>query len=237
VDAADIIQKLQRDTGAHLALAAMPMFSEVFQNQEQGYTPSDDVESPTFTAGSPRIGNPGVLPMRVDEPGVPLIASGSVRSGEGTPLAGAEMTIYHASNDGVYSGVWADDLPEFNLRGRLLTDENGRYEFTTITPAQYTNTPYDYVEEAAAALGRTIYRPSHIHYEITHPDLERKFRGEIYFTGDPAIPYDFVGPAIALPSLQADTVLHDDPKETAEHGFDRPFNTAVFDFVLKTKAR
>jgi catechol 1,2-dioxygenase len=233
--AADIIGRLQKDTGADLALAAMPLYSEVFQVREAGYTPSDEVASPTFVAGSPRIGNPGVLPMRPDEPGVPLVASGRVLDGDGSPLAGAEMTIYHASNDGVYSGVWADDLPEFNLRGRLLTDADGRYEYTTITPAPYTNTDFDYIRDAAAALGRTIYRPSHIHYEIAHPDLVRTFRGEVYFTGDPAIAYDFVGPEIAVADLQADTVLHDDPEELAERGFDRPFNTAAFDFVLKAK--
>jgi catechol 1,2-dioxygenase len=146
--------------------------------------------------------------------------------------------IYHASNDGVYSGIWDDGQPKYNLRGRQFTDADGRYTFTTITPVPYSNTPSqaaDAVTAAATALGRSTYRPAHIHYEIHHPDLIKPYRGEVYFAGDPVIPVDFVGSKIAAPSLQADTVLHDDPGEIAAHGFDGPYNTAVFDFVLKTR--
>jgi catechol 1,2-dioxygenase len=64
----------------------------------------------------------------------------------------------------------------------------------------YSNTPsqaVDAVTAAATALGRSTYRPAHIHYEIHHPDLIKPYRGEVYFAG--------------------------------------PYNTAVFDFVLKTR--
>ena len=121
---------------------------------------------------------------------------------------------------------------------RWLTDAEGRYAFTTITPVPYSNTPSqaaDAVAAAAAALGRSLYRPAHIHYEIHHAELLKPYTGEVYFAGDPVIPVDFVGPKIAAPSLQADTVLHEDPETIAAHGFEGPFNTAVFDFVLKTR--
>jgi catechol 1,2-dioxygenase len=101
----------------------------------------------------------------------------------------------------------------------------------------YSNTPsqsLDAITDAAAALGRSMYRPAHIHYEIHHSDLLTPYRGEVYFAGDPVIPVDFVGPKIAAPSLQATTARHEDPQDIAAHGFDGPFNTAVFDFVLKT---
>jgi catechol 1,2-dioxygenase len=84
-------------------------------------------------------------------------------------------------------------------------------------------------------VGRSLYRPAHIHYEIHHPNLPSPYRGEVYFAGDPVIPIDFVGPKIAAPSLQATTIRHDDPQDIAAHGFNGPFNTAVFDFVLKTR--
>lgn len=233
-----LLQRLHDATGVPLSLCAMPLFSEVFQGGGNGYTPSEDVDSPTYIPGSPMIGNPGTLPMRQDEPGSPLIASGRVLDGHGRPLAGAELTIYHASNDGIYSGIWDDAQPKDNLRARQITDAEGRYAFTTITPVPYSNTPsqaVDAVAQAAAALGRSLYRPAHIHYEIHHPDLLKPYRGEVYFAGDPVIPLDFVGSKIAAPSLQADTVLHDDPDDIAAHGFTQPFNTAVFDFVLKTR--
>lgn len=236
--AATVLEQLHDATGTPLSLCAMPLFSEVFQGGGDGYTISEDVQSPTVIPGSPLIENPGTLPMRPNEPGTALIASGRVLDGHGKPLAGAELVIYHASNDGIYSGIWDDGQPKYNLRARQRTDAEGRYRFTTITPVPYSNTPSQSVEivsAAAAALGRSLYRPAHIHYEVHHPDLITPYTGEVYFAGDPVIPVDFVGPKIAAPSLQGETVLHTDPAEIAAHGFTGPFNTAVFDFVLKTR--
>ncbi|MGX1675580.1 dioxygenase family protein [Streptomyces sp. NPDC055400] len=233
----NLLQKVQHATGAPLALVAMPLYSELFQGGQDGYTPADDVESPTVIPDTPHIGNGGTLPMRPDEPGTPLIASGRILDGNGKPLAGAKMEIYHAADNGNYSGRYDDGVPKYNLRGHLFTDDDGRYTFTTITPAPYADehvTPVDGIAEATAAIGRSLYRPAHIHYEIHHPDLIAPWFGEIYFTGDPVIPVDFVGPKIAQPALQADSVLNDDPKDIAEQGFQGPYNTAEFDFILKT---
>ncbi|WP_052744451.1 dioxygenase family protein [Streptomyces odonnellii] len=233
-----LLQKMQHATGVPLATVAMPLYSELFQGGQDGYTPSNDVESPTVIHGSPHIDNPGTLPMRPDEPGTPLIASGRLLDGNGKPLAGAKLEIYHASDDGTYSGLYDDGVPTHNLRGHQFTDDDGRYAFTTITPVPYADafaSAVDGIPEAAAALGRSLYRPAHIHYEVHHPDLVAPWYGEIYFTGDPVIPVDFVGPKMAHPALLANTVLHGEPEDIAAHGFTGPYRTAQFDFVLKTR--
>ncbi|WP_052745394.1 hypothetical protein [Streptomyces sp. WM6386] len=234
----DVLQQMQRATGVPLATVAMPLYSELFQGGQDGYTPSEDVTSPTFLPGSPRVDNPGALPMRPDEPGTPLVVSGRVVDGHGQPLVGAKLDIYHAANNGNYSGLWDDEVPKYNLRGHLLTDDDGRYTFTTITPVAYadaTTMAVDAVVEAAAALGRSLYRPAHIHYEIHHPDLIIPWIGEIYFKGDPVIAVDFVGAKVAHPALQADTSLHEDLEDIAGHGFQGPYRRMDFDFVLKTR--
>jgi len=234
----DLLQSIQMATGAPLALVAMPLYSELFQGGRDGYTPSEDVNSPTYIPGSPRIDNPGTLPMRPAEPGTPLIVSGRVLDGLGRPLAGAKLDIYHAANDGNYAGLYDDGVPEHNLRGHLFTAADGRYTFTTITPVAYADphvTAVDGVVEAVAALGRSLYRPAHIHYEVHHPDLITPWRGEIYFKGDPVIPVDFVGGTLAPPALQADTLLHEDPEDIAGQGFQGPYRTMRFDFILKTR--
>ncbi|RNG37297.1 hypothetical protein [Streptomyces botrytidirepellens] len=100
----DLLQRIQTATGAPLALVAMPLYSELFQGGRDGYTPSEDVNSPTYLPGSPHIDNPGTLPMRPDELGTPLVVSGRVLDGHGQPLAGAKLDIYHAANNGNYSG-------------------------------------------------------------------------------------------------------------------------------------
>lgn len=216
----------------------MPLYSELFQGGRDGYTPSEEVNSPTFIAGSRRIDNPGTLPMRPDEPGTPLVASGRVLDGNGKPLAGARLEIYRAANNGDYSGLYDDGVPKGNLRGHLFTGDDGRYTFTTFTPVAYADAHVTAIKkavEATAALGRGLFRPAHIHYEVHHPDLITPWRGEIYFKGDPVIPVDFVGAKLAHPALQADTVLHEDPEDMADAGFPGPYRTMEFDFLLKTR--
>ncbi|MCZ0999513.1 hypothetical protein O1M63_17645 [Streptomyces mirabilis] len=236
--AASLLHRIQANTGAPLAAVANLLFSEVFQGGRDGYTPSAGVNSATFLPGSSHVGNPGVLPMRPDEPGTPLLVSGRVVDGHGRPLEGAKLDIYQAADNGNYSGLYDDGVPKDNLRGHLFTDADGRYTFTTITPVAYADsniTAVDGVAEAAAALGRSLYRPAHIHYEIHHLDLLTSWKGEIYFKGDPVIPVDFVGGTLAPASLQADTVLHEDPEQISEAGFQSPYRTMEFDFVLKTR--
>ena len=70
---------------------------------------------------------------------------GYVYAGESgtTPVAGAKIEIWHADDGGNYhpnsngaaSGYSADEL---SLRGYVLTDEKGYYEYTTIYPGEYS---------------------------------------------------------------------------------------------------
>ena len=55
----------------------------------------------------------------------------------GAPVAGAELDIWHADADGYYSG-FDPRLPEGIFRGKVLTNEDGRYEVRTVLPAPYT---------------------------------------------------------------------------------------------------
>ena len=49
--------------------------------------------------------------MRADEEGTPLLFSGQVRDVDGNPLAGAEIDIWQADDEGYYSG-FAPHIPE-----------------------------------------------------------------------------------------------------------------------------
>lgn len=236
-----LMERFHDASGVPLIMFAQPLFGEVFLDADDGYAIGDDIDNVKIP-GAPLIHNPGTLPMRTGEPGTPLIASGRVLDGHGRPLAGAELEIYHVSNDGRYSG-FTDGLPKYNLRARQITDAEGRYAFTTIKPVPYPvelpgEIPSEVADDLAyalAALGRSRYRPAHIHYEVHHPDLIKPFIGEVYFAGDPVIPVDATGPNIAPPSMRAELVRHDDPADIAAHGFEGPYYTAVFDFILKTR--
>ena len=77
-------------------------------------------------------------------PGDPIEISGHVYrgSGDSTPLAGAKVDIWQADSSGSYhpnSNGNASDYSsdELALRGYVLTDSDGYYEFTSIYPGQY----------------------------------------------------------------------------------------------------
>jgi len=104
------------------------------------------------------------------EPGEQLIVSGKVFGKDGrTPLAGASVYVYHTDAKGLYT-PGTNDNRNPRLRGYMRTDEQGRYEYTTIKPAPYP--------------GNTI--PAHIHYVVTAPGYKERIF-EIVFEGDPLI--------------------------------------------------
>lgn len=148
------------------------------------------VEGPFYVPGAPLLSTPCVLPMREDEPGERLLFSGSVRTTDGTPLAGTTVDVWQISADGGYSH-FHPGFPEYNLRGRLSADEQGRFEFQTVVPQ-----PYEIPKEGAtgklfAALGRTAYRPAHLHLKLSH-ESHRPLTTQIFFEGDPWLDRDAV---------------------------------------------
>jgi catechol 1,2-dioxygenase len=196
---------------------------------------SANPEGPFYVPGAPMLEPPYSLVKRADEPGDPLIVRGQVRAEDGTPIAGAEFDLWQASVKGYYSNLdMHPSMRDWDLRGRFLTDAEGRYEFRTIRPPPYRNvgTP-QIVEDFFAALGRSQFRPAHIHIAINHSSLPERYITQLYFASDPYRDYD-VGAAVRE-DLVSSPVLHEDPAEIEAAGFDRPYYTVDFDFVLTVK--
>jgi catechol 1,2-dioxygenase len=208
-----------------------------FPDADTGFLTPEQMEGPVYFPGAPIIDNPGVLPMRADEEGTQLIVGGQVRSVEGAPLVGAELDIWLAAANGHYSLTGLDDQPDWNLRGRQLTDGQGRFEFRTIRPVPYyIPVMPDGLEQIYAALGYSKFRPRHIHVKIRHPELTEEFTTQLYFKGDPYLKYDLVTQATGpqTDALVLDVEHHDDPSEIAAKGLDQPYETMTYDFVLET---
>jgi len=90
-------------------------------------------------------------------PGEPLVIRGTIYQRDGkTPAPHVILYVYHTNHNGTYTP--GDNQKNARrhgaLRGWVKTDQNGRYEFTTIRPAAYP--------------GRTD--PAHIHPIIMEPD-------------------------------------------------------------------
>ncbi|MGY1692754.1 catechol 1,2-dioxygenase [Geodermatophilus sp. SYSU D01105] len=136
---------------------------------------------PYYLPGQKRLPAQATLPMRDDEVGTPLVFSGQVRDVDGTPLPGAEVDIWQADDQGYYSG-FAPHLPEGNLRGVVVTDDEGRFEIRTIQPAPYQIPTDGPTGKLITAAGWHPWRPAHLHLLVRAPG-HRTITTQLYFAG------------------------------------------------------
>ena len=137
------------------------------------------IEGPYYVPESPVLESPATLPMRDAEPGTPLVLHGKATSVDGSPLAGARVEIWHADDLGFYS-QFAPGIPEWNLRGTILTDAEGRYEINTVQPAPYQIPTDGACGKLIDAAGWHAWRPAHLHLKVSAAD-HRLITTQLYF--------------------------------------------------------
>jgi hydroxyquinol 1,2-dioxygenase len=118
-----------------------------------------------------------------------LLVQGQVLGLDRTPLGGAEVEVWHANAAGRYENQDPDNQPEHNLRGRFLTDAEGRFQFHTIRPGGYSLPDDGPVGRLARRLGLSLDRPAHIHFAVSAP-AHRRLVTAIFDGADPAITRD-----------------------------------------------
>ncbi len=140
------------------------------------------------------------------EPGNVLVVSGRVWAFDTKkPLPGAVLDIWQVDDQGRYSAGNGD----FKNRARLLTAEDGYFEFETIHPVPYQP-------------NANMWRSPHIHF-IAQCQGYQRLVSEMFFAGDPKQDVDWLfHPALVVPV---------EPKEI--NG--RPVEFAVFDIVLASE--
>ncbi|MGH7776925.1 MAG: protocatechuate 3,4-dioxygenase subunit beta [Candidatus Dormibacterales bacterium] len=112
-----------------------------------------------------------------------IVVTGRVLDSDGSPVRGTLVEVWQANAAGRYvdpvDGHAAPLDPNFTGAGRCLTDSEGRYRFVTVKPGPY---PWDNHHNA--------WRPSHIHFSVFGPHLGGRLVTQMYFPGDPLIPFD-----------------------------------------------
>lgn len=198
------------------------LIDEVAQLDSEGGTDSN-VEGPFYVAGAPLSdadGETPVLPMRSEEPGDRLLFTGAVRSTTGAALPSAVIDVWQANGDGLYS-QFVPGLPEWNLRGRIRCDADGKFAFVTVVPAAYDIPRHPRTGRVLDLLGLEPHRPAHIHFKVDAPGHLR-LTTQVYFASDPWLDQDVVG--AVKPSLV--TELHK-ATDTDNYAY-----TCRFDFAL-----
>ncbi|MCO4275617.1 catechol 1,2-dioxygenase [Pseudarthrobacter sp. HLT3-5] len=164
------------------------------------------IEGPYYVPGSPKLAAVCTLPMREDEPGTPLLFQGQVTDVSGHALPGAKIELWHADDFGFYS-QYAPGLPEWNLRGTIITDDNGHFEINTVQPAPYQIPTDGSCGRLIEAAGWHAWRPAHLHLKVSAPGHEL-LTAQLYFQGDEHLDDDIataVKPELIIaPSQKAD---------------------------------
>lgn len=112
-----------------------------------------------------------------------IIVSGRVLDENARPVPHTLVEIWQANSAGRYPHkVDQHDAPmdpNFTGAGRCLTDAEGRYRFVTIRPGEY---PWGNHYNA--------WRPAHIHFSLFGPAFATRLVTQMYFPGDPLLPFD-----------------------------------------------
>jgi hydroxyquinol 1,2-dioxygenase len=108
---------------------------------------------------------------------------------QGAPVSDALVDVWQANAHGRYENQDPDLQPEFNLRGRMRADAQGRLIFRTIKPRGYFLPEDGPVGRLVNRLGLRLERPAHVHFKVTAPGF-RTLVTHVFDRDDPAIGRD-----------------------------------------------
>jgi hydroxyquinol 1,2-dioxygenase len=124
--------------------------------------------------------------------GEPMFVRSRVTDLSGQPLAGAEIDVWHADDDGFYdSQKQSYETQEPSLRARFKTDADGRFSFRTILPCSYPIPTDGPVGELIAAAKRHPMRPAHVHFLVKAQGFEPLVT-HVFIDGDEYLRSDVV---------------------------------------------
>ena len=142
---------------------------------------------PFYREGTPHCAD-GASIVRSPTPGPTLTVRGWVRDGEGQPIAGAEVDVWHSSPNGLYENQDPSQA-DMNLRGRLVTEADGSFSFVSVKPAGYPVPTGGPAGALLAAQGRHNLRPAHLHFLIVKPGY-KTIASQVYDARDPNLETD-----------------------------------------------
>lgn len=233
----DYLNRLGGSNEAGLLVAGLGIehFLDLLQDAkdaEQGQvggTPRT-IEGPLYVAGAPLSHGEARMDDGSEEgKATVMFLQGVVRDTEGNPVPGAVVDLWHANTQGTYS-YFDPSQSEYNLRRRIVTDEQGRYRARSIVPSGYGCNPVGPTQECLDGLGRHGQRPAHIHYFVSAPG-HRHLTTQINLSGDKYLWDDFA--YATRDGLVGQLVFIDDATAASARGVQGRFAELDFDFQLQ----
>jgi len=200
----------------------------LLNNGDRGQTEtSQSLLGPFWRLNSPRVDNGGTI-IRSDTPGSPLFVRGRVVDRHGSPIAGAEVDVWHASPVGLYENQDPDQA-EMNLRGKFTTDAEGRFWFSTVKMIGYPIPVDGVVGRLLKAQGRHPYRPAHLHALIFKQGFKTLI-SQVFDPSDPNIDSDVQFGVTS--ALTGDFVQHDEP-HSEDPSVNVPWFSLEYTYVME----
>jgi protocatechuate 3,4-dioxygenase beta subunit len=155
-----------------------------------------ELTGPAFPYGRIEATDNDLTRQHAGEPlGERIVVEGRVLDEDGRPIPRTLVEVWQANAAGRYAhrvdGHAAPLDPNFSGAGRTLTDEHGRYRFVTIRPGAYPWRNHD-----------NAWRPAHIHFSLFGTSFLSRLVTQMYFPGDPLMPYDPIVNSIPDPTAR-----------------------------------
>ncbi|MBM3538814.1 MAG: catechol 1,2-dioxygenase [Alphaproteobacteria bacterium] len=188
---------------------------------------SQNLLGPFWRLNSPRMSN-GDSIVRSPTPGPVLFMTAQVVDQKKQPVAGAEVDIWQSSPAGYYENQ-DDSQVEMNLRGKFITDAQGRFWFRSVKPAGYPIPTDGVVGNLLKLQKRHPFRPAHVHALIFKPGLKTLI-SQVYAGDDPNLESDTQFGVTR--ALVGNFVPHHEPHPTVPDA-GTPWYTLHYTFVME----
>ena len=182
-----------------------------------------EITGPAYPYGHMKATDNDLTRQHPGEPlGERIVVEGRVLDEDGRPVPNTLVEVWQANAAGRYAHRVDEHAapldPNFSGAGRTLTDERGHYRFVTIRPGAYPWRNHD-----------NAWRPAHIHFSLFGTSFLSRLITQMYFPGDPLMPYDPILNSIPDAGARKRLVAHFDLNATQPEwalGF-------TFDIVLR----
>lgn len=146
------------------------MLVDAINHRRPGQATENTILGPFFVDGVEPL--PSGADICLDHKGEPLVVRARVTDVDGLPVAGATIDVWQTNDDGFYDVQQRGIQPEGNLRGKFVSDAQGRFWFRTVKPRFYPIPDDGPVGKLLARLGRHPNRAAHIHFIVQAPGFE-----------------------------------------------------------------